>query len=465
MFHVTDVEVRVVPVATRIPFRYGITELTSAPHAVVSLQLTSGAGTSRGMSAENLPPKWFTKDPDSSLDDDLADMVRVVLSAARAAEGLAGASPFDWWMRLQALQEEWGRAAGLPPLLVGLGTSLMERAMIDAWCRLTAIPFGTALRADALGVDLGALHPELAGTAPSRYLPARGRRSLAIRHTIGLADPVPLAPRVLDDGLPETAEDAVGAYGLDHLKIKTQGDVARDVIRLAEILEMIEATRRPFAVTVDGNESFYSSEDFVLWWQQLAAAPGIGSFLAEALIAIEQPFHRSMALDPTLADMFTSHPELPMLIIDESDGEPDSIRRAMDLGYAGGTYKGCKGVFRGVANACLVNARFGDRTTILTAEDLTTLPPLALLQDFAVVSALGLTHIERNGHYFFGTVAQIAPRVDELLLESHPDLFERSSDGRAQLAILHGEVAIGTVVDAPFGCAPEFDLAGLPELV
>ena len=73
---------RLVPVHTRIPFRYGITELTSAPHAVVSLRLTRDEGSSFGMSAENLPPKWFTKNPESSLDDDLAGMVSVVLSAS-----------------------------------------------------------------------------------------------------------------------------------------------------------------------------------------------------------------------------------------------------------------------------------------------------------------------------------------------------------------------------------------------
>ena len=337
--------------------------------------------------------------------------------------------------------------------------------MIDAWCRLTGTAFGDAVRRDALGIELGVLHPELSGTKPSDLLPTSGRRSLAIRHTIGLADPVPVAPWVLDDGLPETAEDAVQQYGLDHLKIKVQGVAARDIIRLTEILRMIDATGRPFAVTVDCNESFHSSEYFLGWWDQLSQSAEVGPFVASALIAIEQPFHRSMALDPALAAMFKERPDLPMLIIDESDGEPESIRRAMDLGYAGGTYKGCKGVFRGIANACLVTARSESRPTILTAEDLTILPPFALLQDFAVVSALGLTHLERNGHYFFGTVAPIDPRVDGLLLASHADVFESSADGRVRLAIRGGRVAIGTVVDAPFGCIPLFDVAGLPEMV
>lgn len=454
-----------VPVQTRIPFRYGITELTSAPHAVVSLRLTSSRGSSVGMAAENLPPKWFTKDPGSSWEDDLADMVRVVLGAAGDAEGLAAATPFEWWMRLQVLRSAWGRENHLPPLLVGLGTSLMERAMIDAWCRLSGTAFGDAVRSDVLGVELGEIHPELSGTTPSEHLPTTGLRSLAIRHTIGLSDPVPLAPRVLGDGLPETAEDAVHQYGLDHLKIKSQGDVGPDVARFVEIIRMVETAGRPFAVTVDGNESFHSRGDFLAWWDQLMGTRSIAKFLTEALIAIEQPFHRAVALDPELAGMFRDRPDLPMLIIDESDAEPQSIRNAMDLGYSGGTYKGCKGVFRGIANACLVNARSRDRAAILTAEDLTTLPPLALLQDFAVVSALGLTHIERNGHYFFGTVAPIAPDVDRLLLESHPDVFQPSRDGHARLAIVRGRVSIGSVVDAPFGCAPQFEVAGLPELV
>src|SRR5690349_16149426 len=48
---------------TRLPFRYGITTLTECPHLLCRVTLDVDGRTVKGIAADNLPPKWFTKDP------------------------------------------------------------------------------------------------------------------------------------------------------------------------------------------------------------------------------------------------------------------------------------------------------------------------------------------------------------------------------------------------------------------
>ncbi len=50
----------------RVPFRYGITTMTRVPHLVVRARVEIDGKAQHGFAADNLPPKWFTKNPDSS---------------------------------------------------------------------------------------------------------------------------------------------------------------------------------------------------------------------------------------------------------------------------------------------------------------------------------------------------------------------------------------------------------------
>jgi hypothetical protein len=77
---------------------------------------------------------------------------------------------------------------------------------------------------------------------------------------------------------------------------------------------------------------------------------------------------------------------------------------------------------------------------------------------------MGLEHVERNGQHYFGRMAPLSPDVDDLAVSAHPDLYQLGSDGRAQLRISDGMFSIGSILDAPFGFAPELDITGLQEL-
>jgi hypothetical protein len=211
--------------------------------------------------------------------------------------------------------------------------------------------------------------------------------------------------------------------------------------------------------SLDGNEQFHSLDDFRAFWDGLLADPEIRAFF-QYLRFVEQPLHRDVALDPAVARL-NEWPDRPPIIIDESDGELDSFRRALTLGYAGSSHKNCKGVFKGVANACLGWHLFREGRGAglrMSVEDLANIGPVALLQDLAVCAALHYHDCERNGHHYFAGLSMFPPAVQQQVLSAHGDLYQRSRDGWPTLAIRQGSIAVGSVNAAPFGVSFRLDV-------
>ena len=63
---------------TRFPFRYGIASMTEVPHLFARSTVTLEKKASSGLSSEGLPPKWFTKNPATSFEQDLPEMLEVI---------------------------------------------------------------------------------------------------------------------------------------------------------------------------------------------------------------------------------------------------------------------------------------------------------------------------------------------------------------------------------------------------
>lgn len=449
----------------RIPFRFGIVLMTHTPHLIVRVTARIGGKTVRGFAADNLIPKWFTKDPDRKYRDEIEDMFAVIEHAAAAAQDVNTPDVFALWQHFERAQAHWARAKNIPPLLAGFGVSLIERALIDAWCRHVGTTVGRALRDDSLGLKLGEIHPELAGARAADFLPAQSLRRITARHTIGLADALTAedfaeAPSPAD-GLPAALDEIVRAYGLTHFKIKLGGDAARDRARLRRIAGVIEREATSCAFTLDGNENFHTVAPFRALWDELRTDPKLAGFF-RGLLFVEQPFHRSIALDERTVEELRAWKERPPIIIDESDAEVDSVRRALDAGYAGASHKNCKGVFRGVANACLIAHRQrGQPGTPLhhSGEDLTNVGPVAVQQDLAVQAALGVEHVERNGHHFFKGLSQFPGAIQRAALAHHGDFYAPHRDGFPTVRVKNGALEIGSVLDAPFGVGFEPDLS------
>lgn len=413
-----------------------------------------------------MPPKWFTKDPSTLFAADLVEMLAAIRQAAECARAVGErASAFAWWREVHAAQSAWARGRGLPPLLAGLGTSLVERALVDGFCRATGSSFAVALRDGALGIRPSELHPELPSDAIPALLPARPAGRVQVRHTVGLADPLEdsdiASEDRLDDGLPQSLASAIGTYGLTHFKIKLCGQVDRDLDRLRRVAAVFAAAgvREP-KWTLDGNEQFTELPPFRSFWERFRSEAGLAALRA-GLIVVEQPLHRAVALGEETGREMRRWETRPPTIIDESDGEPDSLRRALELGYVGTSHKNCKGVFRGVANACLVRYRRSMEPRgrfELTSEDLATVGPAAMLPDLCVAACLGIEHSERNGHHYFRGLSMFPVDLQESVLRVHSDLYRRAAgigtrgSSFPTLDIRRGGIATGSVLAAPFGC-------------
>ncbi len=454
-----------------MPFRYGIVTMTSVPHLFVRVLLEVDGRPQWGVAADHLPPKWLTKDPSSSLSDDVDDMLEVIRSANHlAVEAGSAASVFDLWDSIYTAQRDWAQGTTYPPLLWNFGVTLVERAMIDAFCRATRTPFAKAVYDNTLGIDLarphakfaGAARPELRGLSP-RHVLKPPLRSVISRHTVGLVDPltdaeIPAGER-LDDGLPQSLEACIKAYDLTHFKIKLCGDVSRDRERLGALARIISATGSDYAFTLDGNENFHDVAPFRDLWDSLRADAPLREFLNH-LIFVEQPIHRDAALSEEVRKDFAAWRNLPRMIIDESDGSFASLPAALDCGYAGTSHKNCKGIFKGIVNAALLSqGRRIDESypAILSGEDLSNVGPVSLLQDLAAVATLGISHVERNGQHYFHGMSMHSPALQEAMLAHHGDLYHRHPRGFATLNIVKGKLDVGSVIDAPFGVGFDFD--------
>ena len=438
----------------RMPFRFGITTMTFTPHLFLSVELSIDGQRISGVAADHLPPKWFTKNPHTSYRDDVTEMLGVIRHATDAAIQLPPSpSIYALWEQLHAHQKAWIELNNLPPLLGFFGVSLVERAMIDAYCRSLKTPFASLLQKRLLGI------PDL----PLELLPDQPLRSVIARHTVGLTDPITaadIAPEErIDDGLPQSLDECIRTYGLTHFKIKLCGDVAEDLHRLRRLAEVIAAESPNYAFTLDGNENFHSIEPFRALWKSLTDDTALHPFL-QRLLFVEQPLHRDVALSEPVKHAMLAWADRPPIIIDESDATMTSLPTALDSGYAGTSHKNCKGIFKGIRNACRIAELRRTQPQgrwILSGEDLSNVGPVSLLQDLAMMASLGITHVERNGQHYFRGLSALPPELQSTVLQHHPDLYHLHARGFPTLDIQAGKIKIDSVMNAPFGMDFDFD--------
>lgn len=436
--------------------------MTALPHLWVQVDLVVDGRVVSGLASEGLPPKWFSKNPETLFEHDLAEMLAVIQNASRIAENAAQqpVNYFRWWQALYEEQSSWARIREHPSLLAHLGTSLMERAVLDALCKAAAMPLHRLFQTEALGIDLSQVRPELAGLTVAETVLAEPLPRLAVRHTVGLGDPLRVgdAPP-LDDGLPYALEDCIRTYGLSIFKVKISGRIEADQPRLREMAALFtQHCADGFQLTLDGNEQFTHLAAFRAYYDELKADAALTP-LFQNLLLVEQPIHRQQALDDTFASVLQSWPDAPSLILDEADGDLAALPRALDLGYSGTSHKNCKGIVKGLANKALLKAR-ADRIRhrpILSGEDLANVGPVALLQDLSLMALLGIPHVERNGHHYFRGLSMYSEALQQDVLAKHPDLYRQHEQGFPTLDIRAGSVALGSVNAAPFGCGLKLD--------
>ncbi len=451
------------PYRLRLPFRFGVITVTEGRQAIVRVRVRHEDGREgTGYAAEALGAKWFDKNPTLS-DAQNHDQLRKALELTGEVYGAAPwLSAFDLYANHYRALLDAGAGCGLNPLVTSYGPALLDRAVLDALCRIEGVGFWQALQHNLPGLRAHAIAPDLQDFALTPFLRSLVPSStMAVRHTVGLLDPIVAADQAggtrVNDGLPETLEEVVAAYGNRYFKLKVSGQAEADLDRLRRIASVLDRLAEPYVVTLDGNEQYEDAGAIAALWQHMAAEPALQRLCAATLL-IEQPIKRQMALAQSVAALARSKP----VIIDESDGDLEAFPRARSLGYTGVSSKACKGFYKSILNLarCQVwNQAEGRQTYFMSAEDLTTQAGISVQQDLALVSLLGITHVERNAHHFIDGFNGRPPAEAQAYLAAHPDLYHLH-DGRVRLRIERGQLALGSLACAGFGSGVDPDLTG-----
>ena len=176
-------DLNILNMKTRIPFKYGIATLTRLPHLFVRLEVDINGKASVGIASDGLAPKWFTKNPETPFEYDIREMLNVIENAVKIAGEVESAEDvFSFWHNVYEQQRLWGQEGKLPPLLTSFGVSLVERALISAYCNATKRPFHENLLNGSLGFRLSSIHPELPDAILSEALPKVPLDKLEVRH-------------------------------------------------------------------------------------------------------------------------------------------------------------------------------------------------------------------------------------------------------------------------------------------
>ena len=433
-FRIVSIDLFERDVRLRMPFRFGVVTLTESPQAFVRarIRLTEGEMSGReaeGAAAELLAPKWFDKNP-ALTNEDNYEQLRASLRAARGqylAHGMATA---------------WRHSMPTKGLVENYGPALLDRALLDAFCRAQGVSFFEAIQRNLVGAEV------FEGMDLENYFAKlKPLKNIAARHTVGLVDPITAADQQerVNDGLPETLEEVVARYGQRWFKLKVGGDSSADVERLSAIAAVLDRIPEPYAASLDGNEQYEDMTGVAELWSKMKAEPRLKR-LVDSIIFIEQPVKRQKALERRISGI-----DKPV-IIDESDDSLDAFPRAKELGYQGVSSKTCKGLYKSLINRARCEQwnreiRGSDPIYFMSGEDLTIQAGLALQQDLALVSLLGLTHVERNGHHYVNGMADLPKGEQDAFLAAHPDLYERSH-GAVRVRIANGNLSIGSL-----GCA------------
>jgi L-alanine-DL-glutamate epimerase-like enolase superfamily enzyme len=445
---ICEIELYERPVKLRLPFRFGVVTLRECPQAFVRARIETEDGKSSwGAAAEMMAPKWFDKNLELTNEQNL-DQLRDALQMARRIY-LSDASPataFGHFARHYDVQLQHGHARGFNPLLASYGPALIDRAVLDALCRMQGVSFYDAMHANLPGI--GDARREFAGFDFDTFLASlKPADSIEARHTVGMVDAITAADlkERVNDGLPETLEEVIATWGHRYFKLKVGGDLPADIARLEAIAAVLDRLTQPYFVSLDGNEQYADAQGVA----QLVAAIRARSSLKrlwDSILFIEQPIARKLALDADLRKTDLGKP----VIIDESDGELDTFLRAKERGYYGVSSKTCKGFYKSMLNAARCKA-WGEGY-FMSAEDLTTQAGLSVQQDLALVNLVGITHVERNGHYYVNGMAAQPEGEQQAFLDAHPDVYERSH-GAVRLKIRDGRIALKSLTCTGFASA------------
>jgi len=451
-----QVELYFLPVATRVPLKFGGETLTSVTCARVRVQLVDQRGrTAAGWGETPLSVQW-------SWPSTLSHVERHEAMIAFCGQLAAAWWRYECWGHpleigdafqrdvLDPLAAEFNKgrdpAAHLPHLAALVCCSAFDIALHDAYGALHGVPIYETYNADYMSRDLADfISPapdsqiDFRNLYPADFLAAEPARQLPVWHLVGGLDPLErgeLTGAEPQDGYPVLLADWIERDGLVCLKVKLRGnDAAWDYDRLVQVgrLGLPKGVR-------------WLSADFNCTVSDPAYVNEILDRLArderpifDAILYVEQPF--AYDLEAHQIDVRSVAQRKP-LFMDESAHTWRYVQLGRSLGWTGVALKTCKTQTGAILSHCWARAH----DMAIMVQDLTN-PMLAQIPHVLLAAHAGtIMGVESNAMQFYPEASMLEARV-------HPGLYTRRN----------GELDLSTIAGAGFGYRAEEITRPLPK--
>lgn len=441
---VVGVRLYELPVATRVPLKFGSEALTQVTCARACVTVADSKGnTAEGWGETPLSVQWVWPSTLSytTRETALRDLMQT-LAKAWLDHDLAG-HPIDLGYRfsrdrlhpaLDAFNERSDLPEAVPHLAALVAMSVLDLATHDAYGKLHGTDSFATLDDQHVRHPLCEMIQPADGAAVSfenkqisDYLVKDVPATLPAWHLVGGLDALTDRDRTgeePDDGYPVTLDQWIKTDGLAALKIKLRGnDAAWDYDRLLRVGQLalpmgVQALTADFNCTV--TDPAYVNEIL----DRLAKdEPAI----YDSLDYVEQPFPYD--LQANRIDVHSVSQRKP-LFLDESAHDWTYVRLGCELGWSGVALKTCKTLTGALLSACWAKAH----GMPLMVQDLTN-PMLAQIPHCRLAAHVGtIRGVETNGMQFY-------PEASTPEAIVHPGLYRRRG----------GIVDLSTIKGAGFG--------------
>lgn len=445
------------PVATRVPLKFGPETLTHVTCARVCVQVADATGrTGEGWGETPLSVQWVWPG-NASYEERHEALKQFCLELAELwADVRTPGHPLELGHQFQETvlrgwldgfnqRQRRGREP-MPWLAALVCCSAFDIAVHDAYGRLHRRPIYETYNAEFMNRDLAHyLRPaersrvSFSNRYPADFLEARPRQQLVAWHLVGGLDLLVNAERTghePQDGYPVTLVEWIERDGLKCLKVKLRGnDSEWDYKRLAEVGAIAQA-----------GEVDWLTADFNCTVNDPEYVNGILDRLRDEhprtygmILYVEQPFPYELERHPI--DVHSVSARKP-LFLDESAHDWGMVRLGRELGWTGVALKTCKTQTGAVLSACWARAH----GMSLMVQDLTN-PMLAQIPHALLAAHVGtIMGVETNAMQFYPAASRAEERV-------HPDLYRRQG----------GEIGLASVRGPGFGYRIEEIERQLPE--
>ena len=318
----------------------------------------------------------------------------------------------------------------MPKLATLVTGSAFDAAVHDAFGKALVLNCYQTYGREFVSRDLANfLGGDYAGQSLDDYILGEPKERLPVYHLVGALDPLTGldVDQPIEDGLPETLQEWITHSGVNHLKIKLDGDdLPWDLQRIMAVdtvaSEVEQSTGTSgWQYSLDFNERCQHVDYLVDLLHRLKEQTPLAF---DRVQYIEQPTARNLKANPQ--NRMHQAAKLKPVVIDESLTDLESLLYARELGYSGVALKACKGQTQSLLMAAAAQAM----GLFLCVQDLGC-PGASLIHSAGLAAHIpGVTAIEFNSR-------QYCPQANVGWTDRFPGVFQ-ISDGWMDTRCLRG---------------------------